>query len=197
MPAALMPRARDFGFSTFSTGLLIPEVSRRAAVSVLAASIRTRDPAADLARAQSSSCHSLLPPTWTEEVNQWGWSRAVGFLLNLETRLGRPHVYTEACGSESDSMPRLLSREELTRELKKLDGWTARGRFITKQFEFENFMDGIRFVNGVAAAAENLEHHPDIAIRYTDVRLSLQTHSEGGVTKWDLQLARAIDRLRR
>ena len=92
-------------------------------------------------------------------------------------------------------MPRLLTREEVSQELENLDGWTARGKFLTKKFAFENFMDGIRFVNDVAVAAEKLEHHPDIAIRYTDVKLSLQTHSEGGVTKWDVQLARAIDRL--
>jgi len=92
-------------------------------------------------------------------------------------------------------MPRLLTSEEVSQELKKLNGWKARGRFLTKKFKFENFMDGIHFVNAVAAAAEKLEHHPDIAIRYTDVKLSLQTHSEGGVTKWDVQLARAIDGL--
>jgi 4a-hydroxytetrahydrobiopterin dehydratase len=51
-------------------------------------------------------------------------------------------------------------------------------------------------VNSVAAAAEKLEHHPDISIRYAKVTLSLQTHSEGGVTKWDIQLARAIDALK-
>jgi 4a-hydroxytetrahydrobiopterin dehydratase len=55
-------------------------------------------------------------------------------------------------------------------------------------------MDGISFLNGVAEVAEEQEHHPDIQVRYTTVTLSVQTHSEGGVTVWDLELAEAIER---
>jgi len=54
-------------------------------------------------------------------------------------------------------------------------------------------MDAIAFVNEVAEASEREEHHPDINIRYTTVKLSIQTHSEGGVTEWDIGLAKAID----
>lgn len=64
-----------------------------------------------------------------------------------------------------------------------------------KVFEFDRFTDGIRFVDAVAEVADRLEHHPDIGIRYTTVTLSVQTHSEGGITQWDIQLARAIDKL--
>ena len=56
-------------------------------------------------------------------------------------------------------------------------------------------MDAIAFVNEVAEAAEREEHHPDINIRYTTVKLSVQTHSEGGVTEWDIGLAKTIDNL--
>jgi len=92
-------------------------------------------------------------------------------------------------------LPRLLTGEEVREALRKLDGWTQKGKFIVKDFEFAEFMDGIRFVNAVAEVAERLEHHPDVRVRYTKVTLSLQTHSAGGVTSWDLQLARALDRL--
>ncbi len=92
-------------------------------------------------------------------------------------------------------MPKLLTRGELRTEMKKLPGWKAKGAFITRTFQFEHFMDGIVFVGRVARAAERLEHHPDIQIVWTSVTFSIQTHSEGGVTKWDLQLAKAIDRL--
>jgi len=92
-------------------------------------------------------------------------------------------------------VPRLLRGEEIREGLRKLDGWKVRGKFLVKVFDFEEFAEGIRFVDSVAQAADRLEHHPDISIRYTRVTLSLQTHSEGGVTLWDLQLARAIDRL--
>jgi len=92
-------------------------------------------------------------------------------------------------------MPRLLTAQEVNEELEKLEGWTAKGDFISKTYGFKRFMEGIEFVNRVAAVAEKLEHHPDVSIRYTRITLSLQTHSAGGVTKWDLQLARAIDKL--
>jgi 4a-hydroxytetrahydrobiopterin dehydratase len=77
--------------------------------------------------------------------------------------------------------------------LKKLKGWNSEGRYIAKTFEFPHFMDAVAFVNEVAEAAERQEHHPDISVRYTTVKLSIQTHSEGGVTELDFELARAID----
>jgi len=94
-------------------------------------------------------------------------------------------------------MPKLLGDEELDRTLRGLRGWKREGRFITKTLEFRSFMKGISFVNEVARVAEEQEHHPDIQIVYTKVKLSLQTHSEGGVTEWDLELAAAIDGLKR
>jgi len=89
----------------------------------------------------------------------------------------------------------LLDGSEIKKRLKTLNGWKRDGKFITKSFEFENFMDGIAFVTRVAEIAEKKEHHPDIHIRYTTVALSIQTHSEGGVTEWDLELAKAIERM--
>ena len=94
-------------------------------------------------------------------------------------------------------MPRLLTALEIRKELRDLDGWKAQGKFITKTFEFGGFMEGIGFLNDIAKVAENREHHPDINVRYTTVRLSVQTHSEGGVTSRDIGLARAIDRVSR
>lgn len=92
-------------------------------------------------------------------------------------------------------MPRLLADSEIATRLRKLKGWKHRGKFITKVFQFNHFMDGISFINGVAGIAEKEEHHPDIQVRYTTVTLSLQTHSEGGVTTWDIDLASAIERM--
>ncbi len=90
-------------------------------------------------------------------------------------------------------VPKLLSDAEIKTSLKGLKGWKHEGKFITKTIEFDHFMDAIAFVNEVAEAAEREEHHPDINLRYTTVKLSVQTHSEGGVTEWDIELARAID----
>ena len=93
-------------------------------------------------------------------------------------------------------MPRLLTAREIDEELRRLKGWKWQGHFITKAFVFDEFMDGISFLNQVARIAEKQEHHPDIKIRYTSIKLSLQTHSEGGVTNWDIGLARAIDKIK-
>lgn len=93
-------------------------------------------------------------------------------------------------------MPRLLTSKEIRQRLEGLSGWRLRGKFIVKTFEFDRFMDGIAFLNAVAKVAEKQEHHPDVNIRYTAVRLSVQTHSEGGVTSWDIGLAKAIEKLR-
>jgi len=94
-------------------------------------------------------------------------------------------------------MPKVLTRAEARKRLDGLDGWNLDGDFLTKSFEFAEFMGGIRFIEKVAKVAEKQEHHPDIQVRYTSVTLSLQTHSEGGVTDWDFDLARAIDRIGR
>jgi 4a-hydroxytetrahydrobiopterin dehydratase len=92
-------------------------------------------------------------------------------------------------------LPRKLSGAQIGRRLRKLPGWRREGDFIVKTFEFKDFMEGIAFVNEVAVVAEKEEHHPDVHIRYTTITLSLQTHSEGGVTEWDLGLAKAIEKM--
>lgn len=90
-------------------------------------------------------------------------------------------------------MPRLLADEEIKRMLRPLKGWKHEDKFITKTFSFPSFMDGIGFVDRVARIAEEQEHHPDAWIRYTTIKLEIQTHSEGGVTEWDIGLAKAIE----
>lgn len=100
-------------------------------------------------------------------------------------------LYTE--GPSRLRVPRLLSDREIASRLRTLKGWRRDGAFITKVFEFDGFMDGIEFIDRVALVAEREEHHPDIHVRYTAVTLSVQTHSEGGITEWDLELAEAIE----
>jgi 4a-hydroxytetrahydrobiopterin dehydratase len=86
-----------------------------------------------------------------------------------------------------------LSASEVAKRLKLLKGWKRDGDFITKTFRFKTFMDGIRFVNDVAEVAEKQEHHPDIHIIWTTIKLQIQTHDEGGITNWDFDLAEAIE----
>lgn len=90
-----------------------------------------------------------------------------------------------------------LTEADLSAGLVSLPGWERRGDSITKAFAFGTFADGIRFVDRVAVEADKADHHPDIDIRYTTVTMTLSTHSAGGLTRKDLELAAIIDRLAR
>lgn len=87
-----------------------------------------------------------------------------------------------------------LSDGEVERALKSLSGWRREGDYITKDFRFRTFLGGIRFVVAVAKVAEAQQHHPDIQVVWTTVTLRIQTHDEGGITKWDLSLAKEIEK---
>jgi 4a-hydroxytetrahydrobiopterin dehydratase len=90
-------------------------------------------------------------------------------------------------------MPK-LSSDQITVRLKSLPGWEYKDNALSKLFRFNEFMQGIEFVNRVARMAEAADHHPDIAINYTRVRFTCSTHSEGGVTDKDLRLAEEIEK---
>ena len=90
-------------------------------------------------------------------------------------------------------MPELLNKESINGWLRERNGWRRDGHAIGKEFRFSTFRDAIVFVNRVAALADELDHHPDIDIRYDKVQLRLSSHDAGGVTERDLALAQAID----
>ena len=92
-------------------------------------------------------------------------------------------------------MPVLLEPEAVQRLLGEVPDWRLDGNTIARTFQFENFSGAIDFVNKVAGEAESMDHHPDIDIRWNKVRLTLATHSAGGLTDADFTLARRIDRL--
>ena len=83
-----------------------------------------------------------------------------------------------------------LSPAQVKRRMKGVPLWTKRARTITREFQFEGFMDAVGFVIRVARAAEKADHHPDIDIRWNRVTLALTTHSEGGLTAKDFSMAR-------
>ena len=88
-----------------------------------------------------------------------------------------------------------LEAGEIQKQLEKSNAWQLKGAAIQKQFVFNSFMPAIAFVNRVAPLAEAADHHPDITIQYKKVTLSLSTHSAGGLTQKDFDLARQIDGL--
>ncbi|MFY8217247.1 MAG: 4a-hydroxytetrahydrobiopterin dehydratase [Chthoniobacterales bacterium] len=90
-------------------------------------------------------------------------------------------------------MPDRLSEEEVENALIELPEWELQGRDIMRVYEFKNFGESIEFVNTVAALAEAANHHPDIDIRWNKVRVKLSTHSKGGLTQLDFDLAEKLD----
>lgn len=86
-----------------------------------------------------------------------------------------------------------LSDDQVSNGLHGLAGWERQDDEIVRTIRFPEFMDGIRFIGRVAEMAEAADHHPDIDIRYRNVRFALSTHDEGGLTEKDLQLAKQIN----
>ncbi len=95
-------------------------------------------------------------------------------------------------------MPRLLTDDEVSRQLADLPAWsrtTDGTSSITATYELLDFVGALAFVNRLANEAEEMNHHPDIDIRWNKVTLVLSTHSEGGLTQLDIELAHRISRL--
>lgn len=88
--------------------------------------------------------------------------------------------------------PELLSDDQITEALRDLPGWEARPGLLFRAVKAPTFMAGIRLVEAIAQVADQLNHHPDIDIRWTTVSLSVSTHVSGGVTQYDVELAKRI-----
>lgn len=93
-------------------------------------------------------------------------------------------------------MAKLLNKNQVSTRLNRLQNWQHKGREIIKAFEFKDFVEAMGFVTSVALLAEKANHHPDIDIRWNKVTLALSTHSAGGLTNLDFDLATSIDELR-
>jgi 4a-hydroxytetrahydrobiopterin dehydratase len=89
----------------------------------------------------------------------------------------------------------LLEDSEIESRLRSLPGWERSGDEIVRAFTFGDFVGSVEFVDRVVGPAEEMGHHPDLAISWNTVTVSVSTHSEGGLTAADFELAAAIDRL--
>jgi 4a-hydroxytetrahydrobiopterin dehydratase len=89
----------------------------------------------------------------------------------------------------------LLKSMELDNKLADLQGWNYKDRQIGKLYELSNFKEALNFVNKIGEAAEEMNHHPDIFIHsWNKVKITISTHSEGGVTEKDFILANKIEK---
>jgi 4a-hydroxytetrahydrobiopterin dehydratase len=88
-----------------------------------------------------------------------------------------------------------LSDEEIEERLSGLDGWERDGEAIRRSFELDDFKGSVDFVNRLTPVAEEMNHHPDLEISWNKVTVRITTHSEGGLTANDFELAGRIDGL--
>jgi 4a-hydroxytetrahydrobiopterin dehydratase len=87
----------------------------------------------------------------------------------------------------------VLTDEQVDSAAKDLDGWERVDGALRRSVKFGTFLDGIDAVRRVAEHAEREDHHPDIDIRWRTVTFALVTHSEGGITDKDVQMAAQIN----
>ena len=85
-----------------------------------------------------------------------------------------------------------LSDEQIEERLAGLEGWKREGDAIQRTFELADFKGSVDFVNRLTPEAEDMNHHPDLAISWNEVTVTITTHSEGGLTANDFELARRI-----
>jgi 4a-hydroxytetrahydrobiopterin dehydratase len=91
---------------------------------------------------------------------------------------------------------KVLNENEVKEKLNELNGWSHADKLIEKTFELKDFASALAFTIKVGIEAEKSDHHPDILIHsWNKVKISLSTHSEGGVTEKDLKLAALVDKI--
>jgi 4a-hydroxytetrahydrobiopterin dehydratase len=92
-------------------------------------------------------------------------------------------------------MAGVLDDKQIKDALTDRPKWEYRDGALVRDVKAADFMGGIRLVDEVAVVAESLDHHPDIDVRYTNLTFRLVTHSAGGVTEKDLEMAGRIDEI--
>ncbi len=86
-----------------------------------------------------------------------------------------------------------LSENDVKARLEEMDAWSEINGAIQPTFQFKDFLEAMAFVNKVADHAEEVQHHPDVLIRYNKVTLTLSTHDAGGITTKDFDFASSAD----
>ena len=122
----------------------------------------------------------VLSPPWT------GAAPAIGRERHPRRVTPGPRV------DHNGGMSRLLTDDEVATKLARLTGWTREGDAIVATVEAPDFPAAIRIVAAVADEAEQMNHHPDIDIRWRTTRWLLTTHDAGGLTQLDIELAHRI-----
>jgi 4a-hydroxytetrahydrobiopterin dehydratase len=89
--------------------------------------------------------------------------------------------------------PGRLDDISIGNKLRALPGWSRSGDSITRTFVFSGFPGAVNFIARLVEPAEELEHHPDVDLRYNKVTVTLSTHDQDGLTELDFKLAALVD----
>jgi 4a-hydroxytetrahydrobiopterin dehydratase len=87
----------------------------------------------------------------------------------------------------------LLSDSEIEERLARLPEWQRAGDAIRRTYECGDFVGSVNFVESMVSPAESLGHHPDLEVSWDQVTVTISTHSEGGLTEADFELAAELD----
>jgi 4a-hydroxytetrahydrobiopterin dehydratase len=124
-------------------------------------------------------------------VVAWVWSAVTSFNLVREASAGKQRSLKNFGAPPVQK----LAEAKITPALASIPNWKLEDAAIMRTFEFKDFPAAIKFVEVVAALAEQAWHHPDIDIRWNKVTLTLTTHDASGLTEKDFKLARQFDQL--
>jgi 4a-hydroxytetrahydrobiopterin dehydratase len=118
----------------------------------------------------------------------WVWS----LVTSVSLLQGTSSVAAESLKLFGASLTK-LDEAAIGSALAALPGWSRQGGNISRTYAFKDFPAAMKFVNAVAVLAEQVQHHPDIDVRWNKVTLALSTHDAGGLTQKDFALARECD----
>jgi 4a-hydroxytetrahydrobiopterin dehydratase len=88
-----------------------------------------------------------------------------------------------------------LPQDEIQRQVAGLAGWKVANGKVNKTFEFDDFVEAFGFMTRVAMEAEKMNHHPEWFNVYNRVTIDLVTHDAGGISNYDIKLAKTIDKI--
>ena len=120
---------------------------------------------------------------------------AIGMSPTTAAVAGDSIVPKSIAQTTENSKLKPLTEQEISQRLQALPNWTREGKTIKYTHEFKNFVQAVSFVNCLISPSEKAGHHPDIAIAYNRVTISLTTHDAGGLTPQDFELAQTITKL--
>lgn len=120
---------------------------------------------------------------------------AIGISPITAAVVDNPMIAGSIAQTAENSKLKPLTETEISQRLQALPKWTREGKTIKYTHEFKDFVQAVSFVNCLISPSETTGHHPDIAIAYNRVTISITTHDAGGLTKKDFELAETISKL--